>query len=98
MMSTNLFESMYKNEKNNYKFGHIEIEKQKFHQHERSISIKTVDTNKMVVSNKVSFGKNGFKYFIGYKDAKIRPLSIFLPKMSAYGRDFNETKHLIFFY
>ena len=51
----------------------------------------------MVVSNKVSFGKNGFKYFIGYKGAKIRPLSIFLPKMSAYGRGFNETKHLIFF-
>ena len=30
----------------------------------------------------VSFGKKGFKYFIGYKDAKIRPLCIFLPKMS----------------
>ena len=26
--------------------------------------------NKVVVSNKVSFGKKGFKYFIGYKDAK----------------------------
>ena len=24
----------------------------------------------MVASNKVSFGKNGFKYFICYKDAK----------------------------
>ena len=24
----------------------------------------------MAVSNKVSFGKKGFKYFIGYKDAK----------------------------
>ena len=24
----------------------------------------------MTVSNKVSFGKKGFKYFIGYKDAK----------------------------
>ena len=27
----------------------------------------------------------GFKYFIGYKDAKkVRPLCAFLPKMSAY--------------
>ena len=47
------------------KFGDIEIEKQKFHHHKRSISIKNVDINKIVVSNKVSFGKKGFKYFIG---------------------------------
>ena len=38
----------------------------------------------IVVSNKISFGRNGFKCFVGYKDArKIRPLYIFLPKMSA---------------
>ena len=62
------------------KFGDIEIEKQKFCQHKRSISIKNIDINKIVVSNKVSFGKKGFKYFIGNKDAKkIRPLCI-LPK------------------
>ena len=52
------------------KLGDIEIQKQKFHQHEGPISIKNIDINKIVVSNKVSFGKNGFKYFIGYKDAK----------------------------
>ena len=51
-------------------FGNIEIEKQKFHQHKRPITIKRIDINKIVVSNKVSFGKKGFKYFIGYKDAK----------------------------
>ena len=27
-----------------------------------------MDFNKIVVSNKVSFSKKGFKYFIGYKD------------------------------
>ena len=32
--------------------------------------MKNVDINKIVVSNKVSFGGNGFKYFIGQKDAK----------------------------
>ena len=48
------------------------------------MSIKSIDINKIVVSNKVSFGKKGFKYFIGYKGAKIRPLCIFLPKMRAY--------------
>ena len=62
----------------------------------RPISIKIIDINKIVASNKVSFGKKGFKYFIGYKDIKIRPLYIFLPKMSAYRRDFDETKHMSF--
>ena len=46
------------------KFEDIEIEKQKFHQHKRPISIKNIDINKIVVSNKVSFGKKSFKYFI----------------------------------
>ena len=43
------------------KFGDIESEKQKLHQHKGPISIKNVDIDKIVVSNKVSFGKNGFK-------------------------------------
>ena len=30
--------------------------KQKFYQHKRPISIKNIDINKIVVSNKVSFG------------------------------------------
>ena len=56
--------------KKNIKFGDIEIQKRHFHQHKGPISIKNVDTDKIVVSNKVSFGKKGFKYFIGYKDGK----------------------------
>ena len=41
--------------------------------------------------------KKYFKYFIGYKDAKnIRPLCIFLPKMSACRKDFNKTKCMPF--
>ena len=40
------------------------------------------------MSNKVPFGKKGFKYFIGYKDAKeIKRLFVFLPKMTAYRKD-----------
>ena len=57
--------------------------------------LKNVDINKIVVSNKVSFGKKGFKYFIGYKDTKEnRPLCIFLPKISAYRKYFDETKYI----
>ena len=52
------------------KFDDIGIQKQKFHQQKGSISIKNIDINKIVVCDKVSFGKNGFKYFIGCKEAK----------------------------
>ena len=47
-----------------------EIQKYKFHQYKSSISIDNKDVHKIVVSNKISFDKNDFKYFIGYKDAK----------------------------
>ena len=84
-------------EKSIIKFGDIEIEKEKFHQNKRPISIKNIDINEIVVSNKVSFGKKGFKYFIGNKDAiKIRPFYIILPKVSAYRRDFDENKYMSF--
>ena len=61
------FESPYKNGEKIINFGDTEIKKQKFHQCKKSI--KNIDINKIVVSNKVSFGKKGFKYFIDYKDA-----------------------------
>ena len=54
------------------KFGDIEIQKQKFHQHKGPISIKNI-----LVSNKVSFGKKGFKYFTDYKNAKKLELYVY---------------------
>ena len=75
------FLKAYTKMKNIIKFDDTEIEKQKLHQHKEPISIKKIDINKIAVSNKVSFGKKGFKFFIGYKNAKkIRPLCRFLPK------------------
>ena len=62
-------------------FVDIEIQNQTFHQNKGPISIKAIDINKMVVSNRVPFGKTGFKYFVDYKLAH---LCIFLPKMSTY--------------
>ena len=54
--------------------------------------INNKDINKVAVSNKISFGKQDVKYFIGYKDAeKIRPLRS-LPKMSSYRRNFDKTE------
>ena len=50
-------------------------------------------TNKKIVSNKVPFGKKGFKCFICYKDVKkVKLLCIMLPKMSACRKDSDETK------
>ena len=59
------------------KFGEIEIDKQKCYQYKRPISIKNIDVNKIVVSNKVSFGTKGFKFFIGLKDAKKIDLHVY---------------------
>ena len=39
------------------KFGDIEIEKQKFHQHKNLMLINNIDINKTVVFDKISFGK-----------------------------------------
>ena len=46
--------------KNNCKNGDTEIEKQKFYQYKKRISKKNIGINKIVVSNKVSFGKKRF--------------------------------------
>ena len=51
------------------KFYDNEIDKCKFHQYKRPILIDNIDVNKIVVSNKISFGKDDFKYFIGCKDS-----------------------------
>ena len=51
----------------------------------------------IIVASKVSSGKNGFKYFIGYKNAKkIRALCIFFPNMNKYRRYFNKTRYMPF--
>ena len=74
-------------------YGNIKIEKQKFQQHKRPISTKNPDINKIVVFNKVSFGKKGFKYLICCKNTKIRSLYIFLPTVSPYRRHFDQIKY-----
>ena len=52
----------------------------------KSNCLENVDTEKVLVSNKISFGKKTYEYFIGYfcNDYKIRPLHTMLPQSSAY--------------
>ena len=73
------------------KLDDIEIQKQKFRLPKVPISIKYiyiyVYIDQIVVFNKISFDKKGFKYFIGYEDLKkIRPLCIFL-QISVYRKE-----------
>ena len=51
------------------KFGNINIKKQKCHQYKSPVLKNNIHIKK-AISNKVSFGKKGFKFFIGYNDAK----------------------------
>ena len=52
----------------------------------RNKTLKDVDTEKVLVSNKISFGEKKYKYFISYlcNDDKVKLLNIMLPKTSSY--------------
>ena len=43
-------------------FSNIEVEKHKFHQDKSPISIHDLNVYRIVVSNRVAFGKKCFKY------------------------------------
>ena len=59
--------------------------------------INATDINKIVVFNKLPFGKQDFKYFICYKDnKKIKPLCIFFPETNAYRIDLDENECMCF--
>ena len=45
-------------------FGNIEIEKNKFYHNKTPIFLKDVDIEKVLVSNKISFGKKNYKYLL----------------------------------
>ena len=48
-------------------FDDTEIKEYKFYQNKSSIAVNDVNINKIVVFNKLFFGKQDLKYFIGYK-------------------------------
>ena len=59
--------------------------------------INDIDVNKIVVSNKLLFGIQDFKNFIGYKDSeKIKSLCIFHPQMIIYKRNFDENRRIYY--
>ena len=80
-------------------FGDIETEKNKFYRNKIPIFKKYIDIEKVLVSNKISFGEENYKYFIGYlyNDDKIKSLNIILSKTSAYVKSYDgQTKWMYF--
>ena len=52
-------------------FGDIENEKNKFYGHKSPVLLRGVDIEKVLVSNKISFGEINYKYFTGYLCKKL---------------------------
>ena len=79
-------------------FGDIETKKKIFY-NKTLIFFKYIDIEKVLVSNKISFGEKNYKHFIGYlfDDNEIQPLHIMLPKTSAYVKSHDvQTKSMYF--
>ena len=71
------------------KFNNIRINKKEFHKSKQAIDLDSVDTDKIVISDKFKH-REGFKYFIGYQeDEIIKPLCIILPQMNGYIKYFD---------
>ena len=74
-------------DKKTIKLDDIEVDENEFHQHKSTISINSIDINKIAVSNKFPFCKQDFKYFIGYKDNKKLDLYAYYSQKRIYIKD-----------
>ena len=73
------------------KFHDNVVKKKEFHDFKQAIALNLVNTNKIVVSDKLKHSDDGFKYSIDFLDDDdvIRPLFIILPQMSGYIKYFD---------
>ena len=82
----------------------LKLTKKEFHKSKQPIDLNLVYINKIVISDKFKHTDDGFKYFIGYDEDNIIPLSyhikplcIILPQMSGYIKYFeNGGKNMSF--
>ena len=80
------------------KFNNIKINKREFHKSKQAVDLDSVDTDKIVVSDKFRHSEEGYKYFIGYhKDEMVKPLCIILPQMNGYMKYFENGGKNMFF-
>ena len=80
-------------------FDGKKINKNTFYKNKKLFSIRDINADKILISKKESYGKKGsLKYFIGYNDEDniIRPLTIKLPQMIGYVKNFDTNKTISF--
>ena len=66
-------------------FRDKKISKKDFYNNKKQFNLNDIDTNKILISKPESYGKNNVKkYIIGYNDNPIKPIQLFLPKMTGY--------------
>ena len=82
----------------NINFEDKKVKKSYFYKNKKINNIDDIDVNKILVSNKESYGtNNSLKYFIGYDDNDvIRPLYVRLPQMTGYVRKSDENATISF--
>ena len=74
------------------KFNNVKVNKKEFHKSKQEIDLDSVDTDKIVVSDKFKHSEEGYKYFIGYQEDQInQPLCIILPQMYGYIKYFENS-------
>ena len=79
-------------------FGENGIIKSAFHKNKRPININEVDIERIKLLDKRSYGKDSFKYFIGYSHESNTfpsPLCVKRPQMNAYTKYFDKNNKYI---
>ena len=72
------------------KFGDATINKKEFYSSKHTLSLKDVQLDKIVTSNKWEINETTCKYYVGYyKDNLIRPLCVIMPQMNGYIKYFS---------
>ena len=72
------------------KFKNIKVNKKEFHRSKQTIDLDSVDTGKIVISDRFKHSEEGSKYFIGYQEDEIvKPLCIMLRQMNGYIKYFD---------
>ena len=82
----------------NINFNDNEIRKSYCYKNKKIYNIEEIDTNKILVYKKESYGtKSSIKFFIGYDDKNvIRPLRIRFLQMFGYVKKFDENVTMSF--
>ena len=87
------FSSSIKMSGKSINFDNKKINKSCLYKNKNLFNIHDLDVNKILVSEKESYGKkNSLKYFVGYNDDVIKLLCIKFPQMIGYVKHFDSNK------